>query len=360
MIKMRRVKADCKFYNGHLPCKPHKAQGAVCQECKIYQKLGKRILIIKLGAAGDVIRTTPLLSKIREKYPNAEVVWLTCFPDLVPGRIVNKTLNFELKNTLWLSEQKFDWLINLDKDDEAIALAEKIKAGKKSGFGMDAGGKCRPLGNKAALDKWQTGLWDDLNKINTRNYMQEIFSICGFEFSGEEYILEKKASLQWPGIDKSKRVIGLNTGCGGRWITRLWSNDNWVDLAVLLKDRGFEVVLLGGPQEHEKNLAIAKKADVKYPGYFDFPGFIDLVDQCDTIVSQVTMAMHIAIGLKKKLVLINNIFNKHEFFLYDRGSIIEPELKCLGCFKQKFDKNCPVDNCMDLIIPETVFEKIIS
>jgi len=360
MIKMRGVKTDCKFYKGHLPCKPHKARGIVCQKCEVYQKLGKRILIIKLGAAGDVIRTTPLLSKIREKYPNAEVVWLTCFPELVPGRIVNKTLNFELKNMLWLSGQKFDWLINLDKDDEAIALAEKIRAGKKSGFGMDARGKCRPLGNKAAFDKWQTGLWDDLNKTNTRNYMQEIFSICGFEFSGEEYILEKKVSLQWPGIDKSKRVIGLNTGCGGRWITRLWSNDNWIDLAVLLKNHGLEVVLLGGPQEHEKNLAIAKKADVKYPGYFDFSGFIDLVDQCDTIVSQVTMAMHIAIGLKKTLVLINNIFNKHEFFLYNRGIILEPELKCLGCFKQRFDKSCPVINCMDLIIPKTVFEKIIS
>ena len=36
----------------------------------------------------------------------------------------------------------------------------------------------------------------------------------------------------------------------------------------------------------------------------------------DLVVTAVTMAMHIALGLGKKLVLFNNIFNPHEFELY--------------------------------------------
>ena len=39
------------------------------------------------------------------------------------------------------------------------------------------------------------------------------------------------------------------------------------------------------------------------------------MDQCDVVVSQVTMAMHIAIGLGKRLILMNNIFNRNEFFI---------------------------------------------
>jgi heptosyltransferase-2 len=65
--------------------------------------------------------------------------------------------------------------------------------------------------------------------------------------------------------------------------------------------------------------------------------------------------MHIAIGLGKRLVLMNNIFNRHEFHLYGKGEVIQPPgLECLGCFKQRFDDNCPVANCMDLIKPELV------
>ena len=128
------VRTDCKYYRGNIPCKPHKESEIHCDNCKMYEPLSKRILIIKLGAAGDVIRTTPILRKLRIEFPNSEIVWLTYFPDLLPRSWVNKILDFELKNIVWLQNQKFNWLINLDKDDEAIALATIIMADRKSGF----------------------------------------------------------------------------------------------------------------------------------------------------------------------------------------------------------------------------------
>ncbi len=59
--------------------------------------------------------------------------------------------------------------------------------------------------------------------------------------------------------------------------------------------------------------------------------FINLVSNMDLVVTAVTMAMHITLGLEKKIVLFNNIFNKNEFELYGLGEIIEPENKCT-CF----------------------------
>jgi len=348
------VKTDCRWFRGHVPCVPHKKEGVVCQGCGHYEKLGKRILIIKLGAAGDVIRTTPLLKRLRAEHPHAEIVWLTYFPDLVPKDQVNKVLSFELKNLLWLEAQTFDWMINLDKDDEAIAVSKKVKAKKISGFLMGPYGKCRPAPGKPSTDKWMTGLWDDLNKANTKNYMTEIFDICGYTFKNEGYILPPQTKRKWDGIDRTKTVVGLNTGCGARWTTRLWGEKNWTSLAGLLKESGHEVVLLGGPQEDEMNKRIQSASGVKYLGHYDLNTFIDLMDQCAVIVSQVTMAMHIAIGLGKRLILMNNIFNEKEFHLYGKGSVIQPDLKCLGCFKQHFDTRCPVDNCMELIKPDRV------
>src|SRR5262249_33424821 len=149
----------------HVPCVPHKKEGVVC-ECNYYEKLEGRVLIIKLGAAGDVIRTTPLLRRIRAEKPNAEIVWLTYFPDLVPKNEANKILSFEPKNLLWLETQEFDWVINLDKDDEAIALTRKIKAKKIAGFLIGAYGKCTVGRDAATTRKWMTGLWNDLNQAN--------------------------------------------------------------------------------------------------------------------------------------------------------------------------------------------------
>lgn len=354
----RTTKTDCRWYRGYIPCKPHKQTGCLCDVCSSYEPLKERILIIKLGAAGDVIRTTPLLRCLKKEYPNAEITWLTYFPDFVPRGRVDKVLKFELKSITWLKMQDFDWLINLDKDDEAIALSAGIKAKKKSGFGMDSYGKCRPLASESETHKWLTGIWDDINKANTMTYMEEIFAICGFRFNDEEYILEKAVNKEWGNIDRTKNVIGLNTGCGARWTSRLWRDELWIELARDLKGLGHEVILLGGPDEDKKNKRIAEMATVKYLGCFDFPTFIDLIDQCDVIVTQVTMAMHIAIGLKKTLILMNNIFNRNEFYLYGNGCIVEPDLDCLNCFKPQFDDKCPVSNCMDMIGPEKIIEAI--
>jgi heptosyltransferase-2 len=116
---------------------------------------------------------------------------------------------------------------------------------------------------------------------------------------------------------------------------------------------GYGVLLLGGEQEHEKNKEIASFSKASYLGYFPLNDFCGLIDQCNLIVTCVTMALHIAIGLNKKIVLFNNIFNKNEFELYGLGTIVEPDIDCKGCFRQSCDKEC-----MKLITTETVLGKI--
>src|SRR5574343_73614 len=72
-IGIAGIKTDCIFFKGDLPCAPHKKSGVHCPDCPSYQPIETRILIIKLGAIGDVIRTTPLLRKIKKEYPNCKI-----------------------------------------------------------------------------------------------------------------------------------------------------------------------------------------------------------------------------------------------------------------------------------------------
>jgi ADP-heptose:LPS heptosyltransferase len=352
------IKTDCRLYKGDIPCKPHKELGVHCEDCNYYKKTESNILIIKLGAIGDVIRTTPILRKLRATHPDANIYWLTYFPEILSSDWVDNIVKVSLENLEIIKAIHFDWLINLDKDKIAIALTKIIEAEKKSGFTMDRFGNAQPISNKPEEHKWLTGIFNDISKQNTKHYVQEIFEICGFNFNDEEYILEASEKVFNWDIDKSKKVIGLNTGCGGRWISRLWPDDYWVELTKGLINDGFEVVFLGGEQEHEKNLLLSKKSGGKYFGHFPLDKFISLVNECDLVVTAVTMAMHIAMGLKKKTIIFNNIFNRNEFYLYGRGEIIEPEFEC-NCY---YSAICP-NNCMQYIYPKTVINsltKIIS
>jgi len=341
-----RINTDCKFFNGDKPCAYHKNRGVHCWECKFYKRIEKKILVIKLGAAGDVVRTTPLIHKIKQMYNNAELTWITYFPELVPN-IVDNILYFELKNILYLINTSFDIVINLDKDKEACALINMIKGKSKRGFKLE-NGKVAPI-NKDAKYKWLTGLFDDVNRKNKKSYLQEIFEIFGAEFKGEKYILNNTLKKHW-NISKNKPLVGLNTGCGDRWKTRLWPKKYWIELIKLLKKANYNVILLGGKKEDITNKFIAKKTQADYLGYFSIKEFISLVDQCDLVVTSVTMALHLAIGLGKKIVLLNNTFNRWEFELYNLGEIIEPDVPCLGCYKSVCNKSC-----MEKIEPKRVF-----
>jgi ADP-heptose:LPS heptosyltransferase len=345
------IHTDCRKYRGDAPCKPHKEHGAHCPGCLHYDPGRKRILIIKLGAIGDVIRTTPLLRRLKSEFPAALVHWLTHTPEVLPS-VVDRSFRFIPEHLEILKATHYDLVLNLDKDREACGLANAIKSGRKRGFRLQDG-NCHPIG-KAARLKWLTGLFDDENRRNQKSYPEEIFAMAGYRFQGEEYMLEAREKNDWK-LDRGKPVIGLNTGCGRRWATRLWPESHWKQLSLLLKKQGYEVVFLGGEQEHEKNARLAKLTKARYFGHFKLETFIDLLNQCDLVVTSVTMALHLALGLKKKIVLFNNIFNPHEFELYGRGVILEPGNPCQCCFRNECDLPC-----MEKIMPDRVLKTVIS
>ncbi|RDC63388.1 glycosyltransferase family 9 protein [Adhaeribacter pallidiroseus] len=324
------VHTDCIYFRGDVPCTPNKESGYVCADCPVYTPVQTRILIIKLGAIGDVIRTTPLLRKIRVTYPQAKITWLTHTPAILPASEIEEILKFDLASVVYLQNTSFDILFNLDKDKEACALHDSIRAANKFGYTLH-NGVAYPS-NSLANHKYLTGIFDQLSLENKKSYVEEIFEICGWQFNHEEYIFNnhQDKGFTWP-FNQSKPVVGLNTGCGDRWTTRLWSDEKWVELIGLLQQKNYTVVLLGGESEDARNKRLQAATQAVYLGYFKLEQFINLMYQMDVIVTQVTMAMHIAIALQKKMVLLNNIFNPYEFELYGRGQIIQPDKTC-ECF----------------------------
>lgn len=353
--------ADCLFFKGDVPCLPHKQNKVTCytevgKKCDYYLQVQQHILIIKLGAIGDVIRTTPLYGKLREEYPNSRIYWLSYSIDILPDT-VDYTL--DAKDPLvyqYLLAMKFDIAINLDKDKEVCGFFSRLTSNLKYGFILNNNivSYCNPF-SKA---KYLTGINDTLSQQNTKSYLEELFEIVGYTYDGRSYILNsyKERGYSWKSFNKKGWLIGLNTGCGSKWPSRVWPLMHWATLIELLFLAGYEVVLLGGEDEDAKNKYLASTTHALYLGYFKLPQFINLVHQCDLVVTVVTMSLHVALGLKKRVVVLNNIFNKNEFELFGLGVILEPVGGC-DCY---YAKSCtrPQGSCMQNISPKTVMEAI--
>ena len=90
-----------------------------------------RILIIKLGAIGDVLRTTSILQGLKDKYSGCSIDWITKkgSADMLKGNkfIDNVFLIDGLKDGI--KGKGYDLVISLDDEDEACRIATDI--GKK-------------------------------------------------------------------------------------------------------------------------------------------------------------------------------------------------------------------------------------
>lgn len=397
-MRKEDVKYDCIHFEGHIPCKPNKKFDVQCDNCSHYDqdkslilhletqdlllqeiyKISnfskqervntrpivandrKKILFIKLGAIGDVIRTTPLLEKYRKEHGDCHFSWITHTPQVVPKDQVDLIYKWNESSIAFLADQEFDIAVNLDKDKEACMLLTHVKAKKKYGFLWKDGHI--NIATEKAEHKLITGFFDHISKKNTKNYLEEIFEICHFEFNLEEYQINLNRSLsdlwqtRFKELAGEKIIIGLNTGCGLRWKTRLWPSEYWVALIKELESMGYFCLLMGGPDEDEMNRYYQSQTTAAYLGTFSLEEFIAITNNTDIIVTPVSMMMHIALALKKQLMLFHNIFNVNEFELYGRGVIIEPTSGC-DCY---FGNSCSREkSCMNDISVQDVLSNIV-
>ena len=140
----REIAFDCRFFVGDRPCTWHKSTGVLCP-CDHYQQVEERILIIKLGAMGDVLRTTALLPALAEAHPRAAISWATkreSRPLLECNPYISEILDYGEDALLQFQVRAFDRVINLDTGKTSGALASLANAQKKDDFFWTRTGGC--------------------------------------------------------------------------------------------------------------------------------------------------------------------------------------------------------------------------
>ena len=241
----RNIAYNCRYFRGDRPCVWHKKEGSLC-ECKYYEPVHGSLLIIKLDAMGDVLRTTCLLPVIAKTWQGMRLSWVTR-PESVPllehNPYVTEVIPYGTEALLHVLSQTFDRVINLDAGKTSAALATMARAKEKVGYTLHDDGYV--VATNAAAAEWlRMGTFDDLKRANQRTYQEIMCSILGLPSQGMAYVLELTESekqagrghLRKLGLDLNKTVVGIHTGGGGRWRLKQWHEERFIALIPELID----------------------------------------------------------------------------------------------------------------------------
>ncbi len=362
----RKIAYDCRYFLGDRPCVWHKREGHVC-ECTHYDPFKSTTLVIKLDAVGDVLRTTCLLPLMERAWPGQRLSWITrpeAAPLLEHNPYVTDVIDYGADALVELAGRRFDRVINLDAGRVSAALASAAQSDEKIGYLLhDAG---HVFATNPAAEEWQRlGVFDDLKKANQRTYQEVMCSILDFPTAGLEYVLvltetEKEAArerLREIGVDLDRPTLGVHTGGGGRWRLKQWHAERFVELISRLArehSESLQIVLFGGPLEASLNEEIAGRL---HGSVFDtgcdnsLREFSALVSECRVMLSGDSLAMHVALAVGARAVVLFGPTSSAEIELFERGEKVIPDMDCLVCYKQECDF---VPNCMDEISVEMV------
>jgi heptosyltransferase-2 len=365
----REVSWDCRFFLGDRPCVWHKRTGVVCQ-CDHYDRIEERLLVVKLDAMGDVLRSTALLPPLFEAHPRAAITWITrkeSVPLLQRNPYIAEVLELGPDAFAHLLTRDFDRVINLDAAKTSAALAAAARSGRKDGFVLDSRGCVQPT-NDAAREWLEAGLFDEVKRLGTATYQERMAAILGLEGRTHHYVFELGADeqqcarqhLESIGLDTNRLTVGLNTGAGGRWPLKQWREDGFVELLRRFgREQDVQFLLLGGPSEEARNERLKAQTAIHLydPGCNNtVRHFAALVDHCEVVVTGDTLAMHLALALERRAVVLFGPTSAAEIELYGLGEKVVPDMTCLSCYKTSCDF---VPNCMDLISVEMVERAVV-
>ena len=350
---------ECKRFTGYKPCFP----GTACyKECVDHEPIGKKILIVNLDAMGAVVQTTAMLPAIKRKYPTSHISWITlknAYRLLDNNPYIDAVYVWEPEHWMILQEMEFDILYQTDKTKRSCAFGNTIKAKEKIGFGLNKHGKIVPL-NKEAEYSYILGLDDDLKfKKNTKYGTEILQESMKLKFRRDEYVLnlseeESRFCEQYKSDNKlnsADLVVGFNTGCSYLYPNKKMTIDQHVELIEKMHAiASVRLVLVGGPEDTERNAEIVRRVGDKVLNTPTTEGVrrgICYENICDVMITGDSFGMHVAIGLKKYVIVWFGLSCWSEIDLYDRGMKLIPEgLFCAPCWK----KECPYNlECIQMI-----------
>jgi hypothetical protein len=286
-------------------------------------------LIVKLGATGDVVRTTPLLERL-----GGEVIWLTESKNAILLQGVREGLQcFSWEERESAPDIAYDLIINLEDTLEIALYLNGLKGRRRFGAYADANGQLRYTEDSCGwfdlslISAYGRDEADRLKLLNRRTYQDLIFDGLRFDFNGEKYLLPEPIKTGLSGD------VAIAADSGPVWPMKKWAYFD--ELKEQLENNGLTVNVLP-----KRSSLLEHLADVRN-------------HRC--LVGGDSLPMHFALGTGTRCVSLFTCTSPWEIYGYGiQTKIISPLLEEFF-YKRGYDERATT-----AISVEDVFSAVMS
>jgi ADP-heptose:LPS heptosyltransferase len=289
-----------------------------------------KVFIIKLGATGDVVRTTPLIRRL-----NGQTTWLTEGKNIVLVEGLKDSLRcFSWEERERALDTRYDLAINLEDTLDVAQFLKTVRCGEIFGAYVDSEGSLHYTENSqgwfdlSLISAYGKLRADKLKFQNRQTYQELIFDGLGFRFAGESYLLPEPSETGLSGD------VAIAADAGPIWPMKKWAY--YDELKRQLEDQGLTVNVL--PQRAS---LLEHLSDVRN-------------HRC--LVGGDSLPMHLALGTGTRCVTIFTCTSPWE--IYDYGiqkKVVSPVLEEFF-YKRGYDERATtaisVDEVFDAVMEQ--------
>lgn len=313
------------------------------------------ILIVKLGALGDVINTLPLAVNLKEHF-NARIHWLIeplSYPLVSNHTCVDRTILFnkyrwrtslgEVRRQV--RKIRYDMTLDLQRILKSGVLSMMAKTGRRIGFDKK---RCKELTWMFPFERIPP---EDPEKHMLSQYQEfaHYLGVPNFNVRWDIPVTGKGFA------DLPAEYIVLNIGATKP--ANRWYPDRFASLAeAVMKRYDMPAVITGGPEDIPEAKQISGAANseiIDLVGKTSLKDLIEVLDGSKAVVSCDTGPMHLAVALGKEVVALFGPANPRRTGPY-RGRVIQKYLDCSPCKLRR----CKSRACMDAISAGDVMERL--
>lgn len=290
---------------------------------KIEKEKIRKVLVLRLGAIGDVIRTTPMLRELKRMLPDARIDYLVNYnikevlegnPNVdriigLKGQIYGKS--FKTLKTFYnagkeIRREKYDLLINLEPHylSQMFALWCNIPIV----IGWDRLGEGFALNNRVRYDGTANEIEKALEVLKFIGRYQKKTNLEIYLSKGDEAFARR--SIKNKGIKRRKVVMspGGTRNAFASETQRRWPAEKYKELAKRLSECGFLIIFVG--DKYDKDVIKKVSKNLKKGDYIDTSGrttikqMAAIIKECDLFISHDSGPMHIAAAVQTPIIAL--------------------------------------------------------